>query len=401
MEITNKTLQIMKAAMRSFSVHFDELVYNAETIKKNIFYKPSVVGTECSQIKTSCLKKNASLNYVLAEDKKEEIADKYYSFFFNDSTPEFEVATNAIYIPSDNRWNILAQGGLYSAAGELYKSSCLYRGGKNGDQLVTKKKNFDSNQNNFQFIKGSHIYMGPLVGHFGHFVTECISRLWYLLSDKNDNSKLVFHGNSEVFDVPFVKEFFGALGIRSDRLLVLDQPAILENVVIPYPSIINQSGLFEAHKFIPEKIASNILQKNTKSCQPVYLARTALHASKRKICGEQFIINFLKEKNVKVVRTEQLSITQQIKLINSHETIIGPIGSAHHLNLFALEPKKQIYLCKNPDINYLMLDIANKNTSYYVHCLDYQKMSLKKQPDYNFNMDLDIAMSSLIDLGVV
>ena len=50
------------------------------------------------------------------------------------------------------------------------------------------------------------IFLGPFHGHFGHFITESLSRLWFLLSEKS-NLKVAYIGNHPKHFLKFLNLF--------------------------------------------------------------------------------------------------------------------------------------------------------------------------------------------------
>lgn len=70
----------------------------------------------------------------------------------------------------------------------------------------------------------------------------------------------------------------------------------------------------------------------------VYLSRVSPLYNSRLPCNEEDLCAELSGRGVKVVRPEDLSVADQIKIFNEN-IVIGPIGSAFHTSIFAEAPK--------------------------------------------------------------
>ena len=104
-------------------------------------------------------------------------------------------------------------------------------------------------------------------------------------------------------------------------------------------------------------------------------------------------------KKAKIIYSEQLSLVQQIHLWNTHPIFIGPIGSAHHGTLFALEPKKNVYLCESPLRNFMMIDTLKRDESCYISCLGIPPGFKNSQS--NMSANYEMAISAIKQLQIV
>ena len=118
------------------------------------------------------------------------------------------------------------------------------------------------------------------MGHFGHFILECLSRLWYVFNVPNtahvaqnsDNRKIVFVitrvGYKSWFDT-----FFKSMGISKERIIYLDKPTQYRSVIVPEQSMYmgisytkclpnsrckTRLGRFESRKFIEQFFKSRV-----------------------------------------------------------------------------------------------------------------------------------------------
>ena len=355
-------------------------VVDIEFGRKNHFYKVHTVGF--------CNKNNIK-----------RISQKLNVF---NSVPEYYSYNDVLYYPA--RKSPFINGGLYTAQGKLINASALFRGYAKNEQ-ITKPLAIASTTHNLKKIKplqGSYVYIGPIVNHYGHFLTECISRLWYVINSTQKDTFLLFHGNPNVFKVDYIKSFFDLLNIDHERLIILDRPALLSNVVIPCPSMSNRAEIYQIHKLSTQIAAQNALvgRRIQKTTQPLYLSRKNLNRGQRKNVNERELEKHLLDNKIRVIDPQTLDLNQQIYLFNKHKIIIGPIGSAHHSSLFSVDSNVHIYISARIETNYLMIDYIKDNKSYYIKTLS-DKLSLKQGAGKNFFLDVGTTIESLKEIGVL
>jgi Glycosyltransferase 61 len=314
--------------------------------------------------------------------------------------PGYVIHKNATFYPCDGK--PFVNSGLYNFKGDIIKESCLFRGA-NKSEMITEIKAHKPSLEKAQ-LNGSYIYGGPIVAHYGHFLTECISRLWYLLEEGKSHAFLLFHGNNSTFKIDFVREIFKSLPISEEHIIVLDRDAQLAEVIIPLPSMTNRGEVYNIHRKLPIKVAERILNSTETKLtnQPIYLSRRKLPFETRVILNELKLEEHLKKYNVRIIYPEELSFAEQVILFNSHRVIIGPLGSAHHTNMFSLNKLIQIYFCHSSTIkNFYMVDNTNDNASHYIMCCHRPFWDSSRPDVRSLVIDIDYAIFSLKSIGVI
>jgi capsular polysaccharide biosynthesis protein len=154
---------------------------------------------------------------------------------------------------------------------------------------------------------------------------------------------------------------------------------ILGEVVFPYPSLsFYRREVFACHKLIPELVAQKLLpDKVTPTEQPLYFSRTKLNknTANRQILGEEQLENILRERNFAIVYPEQLTLQEQIYLVNKHKYIVGPWGSSLHTIIFSLSDYKNIFCLSNKDDIFISLpqfDALKSVNSTYIAAIQSQ-----------------------------
>lgn len=342
-------------------------------------------------------------------DEKESY-HKFYGFDFvkpyfenlklKNTTPTYVIHKNVTYYPSKEK--PLVNSGLFDSTGNIIMESCLFRG-RDKSERITEIKTYNTYLKKIR-LNGSYIYGGPLAPHYGHFLTECIGRLWYLLDEQKTDSFLLFHGDKSTLKIDFVKEILHVLPIEKERIIILDCVTELEEVAIPFPSMTNRGEIYSIHKKLPTKVAESILssQKINHTDQPLYLSRRKLPLSNRNILNERKLEECLKSNNVKIIYPEELSFTEQVILFNRHRVVIGPLGSAHHTTMFSLDKLTQVYLCHAATMqNYYMVDYINNNSSYYIMCCYRPFWENRPLNLSSLIINIDYLVSCLKSIGVI
>lgn len=214
------------------------------------------------------------------------------------------------------------------------------------------------------------IYIGhtQLMRHFGHFLTEGISRLWHPLVADSD-LPLVCHGDLSPTSLDFVRFTLEATGIDANRLVSFDKTTSLARVTVPGPSIQLRQRIFEEHRLVADRIraaATTSLEPDHARAGAAYLSRSRLPGSKRRLAGERYLEQQLTELGVSIVHPQEHSFVDQIRLIGAHDPLVGPIGSAHHLSLLLGGGRTHVYLAPDVDMSYVLIDALMENRSVFL-----------------------------------
>ncbi|KJV05571.1 glycosyltransferase family 61 protein [Methylocucumis oryzae] len=251
-------------------------------------------------------------------------------------------------------------GGLYSSQGHYIAESGLTTSGQvivSGDTLPSTEATV---------LPGKSLYLGICHYHFGHFLVETLSRLWFL--HKTDITQfdhiLLLPLNNHI--PAFVYELFQLLGI-ADRIISLNKLVQLETVYLPAPALEYPSLVFQAINRIQHLFVTQNPTNSSK--QALFLSRTQLTPGHhRTIIGEHRLEQCLREQGIKIFYPEQHSIEEQIQTLATHKTIIGFAGSALHTLILAGGQKNIIAYSARPIPNvFKLIDKALDNHALYLN----------------------------------
>ena len=172
-----------------------------------------------------------------------------------ENLPKYRIFKNLIYMPQYNC--------LYSADGYRIDYSCLYRGVGALRRNETKSPERIERPVKLDRIEQTHIYIGEIRKHFGHFLTESISRLW--ITNEFKEYPVIYHlKNGTISNQE--KVLFDTLLepvnlINKERLVAFSRPVILDKVIVPQPSFVNVSNAYKVHSLFPENFARTHIQQ--------------------------------------------------------------------------------------------------------------------------------------------
>ena len=289
--------------------------------------------------------------------------------------PVVEVVYGAIYVPrerlSKHAWPV-----LYDAQGSVVESTLLHKDPHGGhapfdpvsqDMLRAARRSSDPRP---------HIYVGDMPKtHFGHFLTEGISRLWYALLTPSD-AVLLYHGPPVESWPAYARDLVRGLGIEQ-RLVRFDSVTSVDRLVVPGPSMINGYCIHRAHA-IPGDLycTSQWTQpeptdmQSSGTASPLYLSRRRLLGGNRLVAGEGVLERDLESIGVTIIHSQELSLRDQIDFLRNHDPIIGAIGSAFHAALLTGVSRTMIYLAgEHSTPNQVLVDALMGNRSCYARTL--------------------------------
>ena len=200
------------------------------------------------------------------------------------------------------------------------------------------------------YIDERVVYCGYLVPHWGHFLVEAVTRLWYF--QKNDSSidKYVFfiEENAERTISGNYREFLELLGVWN-KLEIINAPTKYKEVIVPERGFKMGQYWSDEFKSIYSAVADAALTNNTSHIQyskKVFMSRSQLKAFSYKEFNMDVLDDFFQKNGYKVVFPEKESLSDLIRILCNAETVATLSGSIQHNLLFAGDTLEQIVLEK-------------------------------------------------------
>jgi len=170
------------------------------------------------------------------------------------------------------------------------------------------------------------VYLGWLFNHYGHFLMQSLSRVWFL-SELEPSIKVVFHHPSATWArlAAWTQRMLTAFGVQPDRILTLEAPTRLRRLIVPEslfePRSVADDQTVRVHEAMAgpyQAIAARIADGVKPSAQPLYLSRRRLPSSQRQMIGEDQLEELLQQNGFRIAYPEQMQFEEQVRLINSH-----------------------------------------------------------------------------------
>lgn len=181
------------------------------------------------------------------------------------------------------------------------------------------------------------VYCGYLVNHWGHFLVEAVTRLWYALETEEPVDKYVFfleEGVQREIKGNY-KAFFQLLKIW-DKLEIIHEPTTYREVIVP--EIAFQCMKWYSPKFLRifDAIAENVVpDPSWEQPEKIFFTRSHFAKGNHFDFGMECLDNYFQRNGFRVVAPETLSLGQMIAYIRGAKEVATISGSGHHNMLFA------------------------------------------------------------------
>lgn len=236
----------------------------------------------------------------------------------------------------------------------------------------------------YDFLDKKVVYIGLCQMHWGHFLIDSIHRLWYLI-ENNEDVLVAFSGidgNDEYTWRNNYLELLNLFGISSDRIIVISNPTMISELIVPEPSIWPGKWYTLEYKSIFEHIIKNAKLRfdiDKKTYDKVYFSRTKIADIQKQEYGENDIEKTFRDIGYKVFYPEQLSLLEQIFIIHNAKSIASLSGTISHQILFAKDGVELIYLSKSSILQYYQFPL-NQMKDVNVQWIDVYNEPLRCYP---------------------
>ena len=190
------------------------------------------------------------------------------------------------------------------------------------------------------------VYAGHLSYHFGHFILESLSRLWF--AREHPERPIVWACRPE--PVPpawhgWQRQILDVLGLRNEVLL-LTEPTRFRSVDIPEPG-------YRVKDFFSRQHARFLATYPARRRDPdlrVWLSRSGSDSEYRSL-HEARLEEQLADHGWTIVQPETLPISEQLELLATAGRVAGEQGSAFHLVMLLADVSglEVDVICRDPD----------------------------------------------------
>jgi len=272
--------------------------------------------------------------------------------------------------------------------------------GKPADRQLVATSNLIAN--NSLAKNQTYIYGGFVHLHYGHFIVNTLPRLWPILRHGIGEHRILFIGQAtpaDWFRIPFMRDFFGALGINSDRIEFVDSPTVIPRLIIPHPSFQEQHFAHRVFGQLCREIGRRIIKVNDiesrMNLKPIYLSKNKLTSGVARFSNESILIEKLYKSGFEIVYPELLEPSEQISMMRTRKFIFGTIGSAFHNSVFSRTSAELVCISRDshPNSNFMLLDRLSGSSVRYFYA---PGTNVDPTADSNFNADQKLPCPELI-----
>jgi len=315
--------------------------------------------------------------------------------------PEIHEYENVFFVPGLHA--------VYYDNGELVRSSTS----KKGISQNRKQPSFiDIQQVKHSAVIDKALFGGAILQHFGHFLLESLSRLWPLAV--SGMAKEVFEcdvlywapnyktGTITYLDTKVGRTIFESLNIKPN-IRLLNQPVLIHKLIIPNQAVILDSEIYPIFRTLLKTAGDRIIRMYRQSRKDeykdkVYLSRSNLPFPKRICVNEKRLEDILKDHGFGIFHPQEMSLADQIGLLNSAEIIVGADGSAFHTMLFSeISGKTILYLThREPERTYIEIDRICGVDTKYIRCMYPHPLCIKYRRNKDTIIDIPKACQGIM-----
>lgn len=214
---------------------------------------------------------------------------------------------------------------------------------------------YDIDLDNIKYIDEEVIYLGYLSNHWGHFLMDFSTRLWYAIN--NPGYKLVYliRFNDEKFVLhKTIKRFFELLGI-DNNICTISQPTRLKQIIIPEQSYV--AGAYCSQEYLNSfRLASQAISPTqTKKIDKVFFSRAHIRSNIE--IGTELIEQTFHNLGFTSIFPEEESLDNQIYYVQNAREVACVSGTLVHNLLFSEHAYENLFIInKHYYINDFVLD---------------------------------------------
>jgi len=248
--------------------------------------------------------------------------------YFDSSELKYEKLNESFILPHKYIDGVHA-GGVVTSDGEILYDSGLHRG-------LSFKYDFEESCADSM---DNVIYLGMLCNIWGHSITDCISRMWFLFSDwyreKYSDYELVYILMNDELNSNFVR-FLEIMGVPVSKLKRIDKVTKCNTIIYPDECFYPGKSFYrftKEYRQLIDKVKS-YAENNIKKldCDKIYFAYSKF--AKVRNFGEENLIKFFKSHGYKIVSPEKYSFEEQLNMLIQCKRFASTLGSGSHNTIF-------------------------------------------------------------------
>lgn len=271
---------------------------------------------------------------------------------------------NAIILPWKPAKESWGAGGIVDENGRFVEDSkyvngwSKYGGGYEAESISSESED-------------AFIWMGIFVKQWGHFLLDCINRLWCVNDGLYKNLKIVYvcEPSTEI-DGNYLR-FLELLGIKKENLVKISEPTKVRQIYIPQCSFMKFEYYTEQYLNMFDTVCKNSNGVSQWSGKNIYFTREAYsHGLKAKDFGLGIIRKTFSDNGFICLEPQSLSLDEQISIWNSANVVACVNGSIPLNLLLCRNPGVKVIVCNKTSREHENLRIIEAVTNHRVMYID-------------------------------
>lgn len=215
-------------------------------------------------------------------------------------------------------------------------------------------------KDDLDYVDETVVFIGALPKHFGHYILEGLSRLWFLLDQQNLDTYqcvCISDGDEDRF-----AEFLRLFGLPAERITRVVKPTMFKEVIVPEQSIRLHDFYSKEYKATIEKVMENVIPVNN---DKVYFSKK--ERKNDRAIGEGPIEAVLASNGYTVYFPEAISVGETLSILKGCNHFLAASGTNIHNSIFLQDGS--ISVCLNRSEHFhpiqIMIDrMRSLNTTY-------------------------------------
>lgn len=264
----------------------------------------------------------AGNNILYVEDNKcfEEACKKSYRLD-GGGAEEVRIIEKGMILPAKFAYDgYLTEGGVYDAEGNHIDGHLRVM----RDDLPPCQV-----QGSINHVQETVVYGGVIFNHFGHMITESLSRMWWLLENRNCGHKFVFISYDDSNSINFI-DYLLLLGLEEEDIVLLKEPIKFDLIIVPVQTTYLFTGFEDKAIAIYNTIRDSVVPA---SYDKIYLTRTKFQL--QDTVNEEYFENYYRSIGYEIIAMEQLSIREQTSIMAGAKSVVCTSGTLQHHILFS------------------------------------------------------------------
>lgn len=222
-------------------------------------------------------------------------------------------------------------GGGFNKAGKPVPAFFQRKGIESSKELF--KKGYVENA---EVINEKVVYLGQIRNHWGSFLFDSITRLWYLKENPTLSKYVFLKTNVESGEIhENCLHFLELYGISKEQVYFIDKPTWLSEVIVPDLSLYpfekwNNKYLDTIFYVVDQASISADLEY-----EKVYFSRAKFSKKYKSDFGNELICDFFRINGFKIIYPEELTLDEQISVVNQCKVFASVCGAGAHNVIFS------------------------------------------------------------------